>query len=109
LFAGAYGATEYFVDKNRPNDNGDGKSEETAFKTIQAALNAAASGDTITVFPGEYKETPVEVADLEEEGKSSKTRLYITKRITLRSKKGASKTHIVGAYDPQSDLAQKIR
>ena len=95
----ACGATEYFVDKNRPDDSGAGTSVATAFKTIQAAVAKAGTGDVVTVLPGEYAETPVTVAD---GSYSSKSRLHITKRITLRSRYGAAKTHIVGAHDLES-------
>ena len=103
LLAGVCGATEYFVDKNRPDDSGAGTSEQTAFKTIQAAVGKARNNDIVTVLPGEYAETPITVADGDEAGYSSKSRLYITNSITLRSRDGAATTHIVGAYDPTSD------
>jgi len=46
----------YYVDCNRPDNTGDGLSWATAKRTIQAAVNAAASGDTIRVGPGTYGE-----------------------------------------------------
>ena len=45
-------ATEWFVDRNRPDDSGDGKSEATAFRTINYAIGKASAGDTVTVLPG---------------------------------------------------------
>lgn len=104
LCAGMCGATEYFVDKNRPDDSGAGTSEATAFKTIQAAVAQAAAGDTVTVLPGEYAETPVDITDGDATSYTSKSRLWIKRRITLRSRDGAASTHIVGAYDPDSSF-----
>ena len=45
---------DWYVDASRPNDTGDGKSWLTAKKSIQAAVNAAAAGDLIVVWPGTY-------------------------------------------------------
>jgi hypothetical protein len=45
------GATEYFVDKNRPDDSGAGTSEATAFKTIQAAVAQAAPVMEVAAVP----------------------------------------------------------
>ena len=61
LCVGACGATEYFVDRTRPDDSGAGTSEQTAFKTIQAAVAKAGNNDIVTVLPGEYAETPITV------------------------------------------------
>ena len=102
LCVGACGATEYFVDRTRPDDSGAGTSEQTAFKTIQAAVGKAGNNDIVTVLPGEYAETPITVVDGDSTSYSSKSRLYITNSITLRSRDGAEKTHIVGAYDLES-------
>ena len=48
------GARTLYVDAMQPNNDGNGLTEETAKKTIQAAVNAAKAGDTIVVFPGVY-------------------------------------------------------
>ena len=50
------GATEWFVDRTRPDDSGNGQSVATAKRTIQAAVSAAAAGDVVTVLPGVYDE-----------------------------------------------------
>lgn len=92
----AASATEYFVDGARPDNSGDGKSEGAAFKTIQYALTKVADYDTVTVLPGDYAEDPVEVKDGDYDAYKSLSRLYITKKITLRSRDGAAKTHIIG-------------
>ena len=49
-------ATEWFVDRTRPDDSGNGKSVEAAKRTIQAAVSAASAGDVVTVLPGVYDE-----------------------------------------------------
>ena len=89
-------ATEWFVDRTRPDDSGNGKSEEAAKRTIQAAVSAASAGDVVTVLPGVYDEggntfTASSVV--------SSNRVFIMKNLTLRSRDGAAVTHIVGAKD----------
>ena len=89
-------AAEWFVDRTRPDDSGNGKSEEAAKRTIQAAVSAASAGDVVTVLPGVYDEggntfTASSVV--------SSNRVYILKNLTLRSRDGAAVTHIVGAKD----------
>lgn len=94
----AAGAATVFVDVNRPDDSGDGRSWETAKRTIQAAVNAAAAGDTVKVRPGVYDEgygMPSAEPDC-------RNRVYINKALTLESTDGAEATHIVGAYDPDT-------
>ena len=55
--AGVYAGETWWVDKaTGANGTGRGKSESTAFLTIQAAVNAAATGDEIRVKPGIYDE-----------------------------------------------------
>lgn len=44
----------WFVDAARPDDSGDGRSWETAKRTIQAAVDLAAAGDSIAVTNGIY-------------------------------------------------------
>lgn len=84
--------TEYFVDANRPNDDGDGKSEATAKRTIQAAVNlATAAGDIVTVLPGVYAEGGGEV-----DGKGYSRVCVSTPGVLIRSKCGKEVTHIVG-------------
>ena len=89
-------ATEWFVDRTRPDDSGNGTSVATAKRTIQAAVSAAVAGDVVTVLPGVYDEggntfTASSVV--------SSNRVYILKNLTLRSRDGAAVTHIVGAKD----------
>lgn len=89
-------ADEWFVDDSRPAGSGDGRSEATAFHTIQEAVDAAADGDTVTVLPGVYDEGGCK----DDRGYLSRVAIA-NKVLTLRSKSGkAADTHIVGAYDP---------
>jgi hypothetical protein len=48
------GNLTYHVDGTSGNDKNDGLSRETAFKTIQTAINTSRGGDTILVWPGVY-------------------------------------------------------
>lgn len=47
-------ATTYFVSNASGNDNNNGLTENTAFKTIQRSINFLSSGDTCIVQPGSY-------------------------------------------------------
>ncbi len=50
-------AATFYVDAARPDDSGNGLSWDTAKKTVQAGINAAASGDAVWVKAGTYVET----------------------------------------------------
>ena len=91
------GATEWFVDRTRPDDSGNGQSVATAKRTIQAAVTNAVAGDTVTVLPGVYDEGG---GTFKSGSTVSSNRVYIAKNLTLRSRDGAAVTHIVGAKDP---------
>lgn len=95
LSGGVFGA-EWFVDCTRPDDSGDGRSVAAAKRTIQSAVAAASSGDTVTVLPGVYDEGS---ATFTSGSLVCSNRVYITKNLTLRSRDGAEATHIVGAKD----------
>ena len=57
ISVGASAGNVWWVDKAAGTDgDGRGKSDSTAFLTIQAAVNAAQSGDEIRVKPGVYDE-----------------------------------------------------
>jgi hypothetical protein len=86
-------AATWYVDKQRPDDAGDGLSEATAKRTIQAAVNASSASDTIIVLPGIYDEGQIFYG-------SASNRIAVTKAITLKSRDGAATTHIVGRFDP---------
>ena len=46
----------YHVDTASGNNNNDGLGRQSAFKTIQKAIDAAQNNDTVLVYPGLYKE-----------------------------------------------------
>ena len=108
-------ATEYFVDCNRPDDSGDGLSESTAKRTIQAAIEAAeADADTpriVTVLPGTYAEGgKVTSYECDQDAYKGTTlaatnRVHITKGLTLRAKDPTQLTEIVGAWDTSEGAA----
>ena len=85
-----------YVDKN-VSSSGDGTSWASAFKTIQEGVNAASTTevDTVLVAPGEYGEdqgyTNVTVS-----AKSQNCRVWITKKLILKSRDGKETTHIIG-------------
>ncbi len=92
---GSTAATTWWVKKDGGVDaEGYGTAEATPFRTIQYAVEAAASGDTIMVKPGVYDEG----GWVDEYGYTN--RVNIAKdNITLKSTDGAAATHIVGAKD----------
>jgi len=70
---------DIFVDANRPDDSGDGKTWMTAKRTLNGAVNSVYEGESIIVTNGIY--TAVNT---------------LGKKIVLRSVEGASKTIIDG-------------
>jgi len=56
LFLKSGNAAEYFVNL-RGNDGNDGLSHEKTFCTISKGLKALRPGDTLTIGPGEYRES----------------------------------------------------
>lgn len=89
--SGNYTGTTNYVSKSG-NDANDGKSWATAKKTIQAAVDLCADGDTVIVDDGEYSDTTAWTAS----GYNNPAVVQITKRIHLVSRNGKAKTHIVG-------------
>lgn len=93
--------TEYFVDCTRPDDSGDGLTEATAKRTIQAAIDLTdpAGMDIVTVLPGVYDEGKrVSPAFSDHE-----FRVVITNLVVLRSRDGAEKTVIKGSFGSGSN------
>ena len=78
-----------YVDKSAAS-GGDGETMATAFNTIAAALAKAQTGWTVLVAPGTYDSEEV----VDDYGYTN--RVYITKRVHLKSTGGKSVTHIVG-------------
>lgn len=85
FFAPMARAADYFVAKTG-SDQADGRSEATAFATIQKGVNVLAAGDTLTIGPGEYAES-VRRVDLGEAGKTTRIRARIPGTVVLRGDK----------------------
>jgi len=66
--SGRLQAVEFFVDV-KGSDSADGRTPATAFATIQKGVDALASGDTLTIAPGEYFEHVLrkDLGDLEKD------------------------------------------
>ena len=98
----SYAATLY-VATNSPAD-GPGTGWTNAFHTIQGAVNAAASGDTVLVTNGVYATggavTP---------GYALTNRVCITSAIKLQSVNGPASTCIVGASDHGTNGPAAVR
>ena len=84
-----------YVDKSAAS-GGDGETMATAFNTIAAALAKAQTGWKVLVAPGTYDSEEVVDAD------GYKNRVYITKRVHLKSTGGKDVTHIVGRWANES-------
>ena len=85
-----------YVDKNVAS-SGDGTSWATAFKTIQEGVNAASTTevDTVLVAPGEYGEDQGHTT-VTSGSKSQNCRVWINRKLILKSRDGKETTHIVG-------------
>jgi hypothetical protein len=96
--------TAYYADASRADDSGDGLSWGTAKRTIQAAVDAAQTGDTVTVTNGVYGEgtriTP---------GGLFQNRLVITNGVLVKSVNGAGVTVIQGSGADCFDTADAVR
>jgi hypothetical protein len=53
----------WYVDASRGDDTADGKSAQTAFKTLARGFKALKGGETLVVGPGVYYEGPLTVED----------------------------------------------
>lgn len=89
-------AADYYVDPNGSDGAGRGTSEAMAFRTIQAAVDAAVANDTIILLPGDH------IEGLYSDAASGRSRVKVDKKLTIRSKEGRASrdtTRIVGAWD----------
>jgi uncharacterized repeat protein (TIGR02543 family) len=81
-----------FVNASRPDDGGDGLSWAAAKRTIQAAVNEAADGETVWVTNGVYNAGGAVAS-----GTSLSNRVMIAKAISVRSVNGPEVTVIEGS------------
>ncbi|MBN1360264.1 MAG: PD40 domain-containing protein [Sedimentisphaerales bacterium] len=51
-----YAVPCYYVDAAEGDDSNDGRSPETAFATVQKAIDVATDGEVVKVYPGVYRE-----------------------------------------------------
>lgn len=87
-----------YVNAQTGNDDGDGLSDGTALRTIQAALSFASDGAVIKVGPGDY------ICPAEVEGE---TFLNVSKKVSIVASSGTpSETRIVG---PRGVTASEVR
>ena len=84
-------AAEWYVDAVNGDDSYDGKTVQTAKKTIQAAIDSAAKNDTVKVAEGIYQ-------DENQYSDSISACVVITKNLTLIATGAKEKTHIVGRH-----------
>ena len=96
------GATAIYVDKNRPDDSGDGLTPQTAFRTIQAGVDAVEAGGTVYVAPGSYDEGKTVASN-------HNNRVFIDKSLTLEATGDRTNTEIVGEKDPSSLATANLR
>ena len=92
-------AGTYYVATNGVDAAGRG-SEVEPFETIQYAIEKAESDSTIWVKPGVYDKGWA--TNRLSSGAIHTNRVSLTKKIHLKSTKGAAVTHIVGASDPNT-------
>lgn len=97
----ASSATTYYVKKTGSDETGDG-SEGNPYLTIQKAVNSLTSdGHTIIVGPGEYGES--EGTRVGNGTDKCLTRLYVTRRVRIKSSDGPAATYIVGRHSTNAN------
>lgn len=88
---------DWFVDCSR-TVSGDGKTPETAFRTLQEAMENEAlnAGNTVYVLPGIYSEGEMKTSATSKE----KNRVIVKAGVSLVSTAGSEQTFICGAKSP---------
>jgi len=89
-------AGTWWVDAQSTAEGETGTSEQP-YRTIQAAVDAAAANDTVYVRPGVY-DRGGRIDPGMDGGKGCTNRVVIAKRLRIESTDGAAVTHIVGQY-----------
>jgi len=89
-------AAEWYVDAVNGDDSYDGKTVQTAKKTIQAAIDSATKNDTVKVAEGIYQ-------DENQYSDSISACVVIKKNLTLVATGTKDKTHIVGRHADTDD------
>ena len=89
-------AAEWYVDAANGDDSYDGKTVQTAKKSIQAAVDSAAKNDTVKVAEGIYQ-------DENQYDDSISACVVIKKNLTLVATGAKDKTHIVGRHADTDD------
>ena len=97
----ASSAATYYVKKTGSDATGDG-SEGNPYLTIQKAVDSLTSdGETIIVGPGEYGES--EGTRVGNGDDKCLTRLYVARRVRIKSSDGPAATHIVGRHSTNAN------
>ena len=88
--------TTWYVDDAKYGASGNGKGLESAFGTIQEAVDAAVAGDTVLVAEGTYSRGAKKATAYTD---NTSSRVVIDKAITVKSISGKGRTFIVGEGD----------
>ena len=106
LFVSNASADTWYVKAANYGQSGlDGRSEATAWGTLQDAHDNANAGDTIRVCPGDYDQGTYTdmVSTWSTYNNQHPNRLYVTKKLFFEATGGKESTHIVGVHDATAD------
>ena len=106
LFVSNASADTWYVKAANSGQSGlDGRSEATAWGTLQDAHDNASAGDTIRVCPGDYDQGTYTdmVSAYNSYNNKHPNRLYVTKKLFFEATGGKESTHIVGVHDATAD------